>query len=116
MTDDKCAVEIEWAGGKQVFSLNSPWVRRVLDYRGINGSPPAACLARFQSDQYSLDDIERVIELGALGGGMGEREVEAMLDAHVRGQPVAPNAVLANQILAALFVGTATPETEKEAA
>lgn len=108
MTDDTCAREITWAGGTHRFTLNHTWVRNVLAFRGIpgpNGNTPAACLSRFDGANYSTDDVERIIELGLIGGGMPEREVEALLDAHVRSQPIAPNAIIAGEVLSALFIG-----------
>ncbi len=110
MTDDKCARVINWAGGSHTFNLNHRWVRNVLSFRGIpgpNGDTPAACLARFDGGNYSIADVERIIELGLIGGGMPERDVEALLDAHVRDKPLGPNAMIAMEVLAALFVGDA---------
>lgn len=110
MSDDKCARVINWAGGTHTFNLNHPWVRDVLSFRGIpgpNGDTPAACLHRFDAGNYSIDDIERVIELGLIGAGMAERDVEALLDQHVRSKPLAANVMIATQVLAALFVGDA---------
>jgi hypothetical protein len=110
MTDDKCAREITWAGGSHTFNLNHPWVRNVLSFRGIpgpNGDTPAACLARFDAANYSIADVERIIELGLIGGGMPERDVDALLNQHVRGKPLGPNAMIAMEVLAALFVGDA---------
>ena len=110
MTDDKCARATTcWGGGPYIFNLNHPWVRNVLAYRGIRDplDTPAACLLRFEHAAYSDIDVERIIELGLIGGGMAERDVEALLDAHVRGQPLGPNAMIAMGVLAALFVGDA---------
>jgi hypothetical protein len=110
MTDDKCARVITWAGGTHAFNLNHPWVRNVISFRGIpgpNGDTPAACLSRFDAGNYTIDDIERVIELGLIGGGMPERDVDALLDAHVRSKQLAPNVLIATEVLAALFVGDA---------
>lgn len=108
MTDRECARVINWAGGTHTFNLNHPWVRNVLSFRGIpgpNGDTPAACFSRFDAGNYSIDDVERVIELGLIGGGMTKREAGTLLDAHVRGKPVAPNALIAIEVLAAMFVG-----------
>jgi hypothetical protein len=110
MTDDKCARVITWAGGTHTFNLNHPWVRNVLSFRGIpgpNGNTPAACLTRFDAGNYSIDDVERVLELGLIGGGMPERDVDALLDTHVRSKPLASNVMVAVEVLAALFVGDA---------
>src|ERR1700710_3079950 len=108
MTNDESARTITWAAGIHTFTLNHPWVRNVLSFRGIpgpNGNTPAACLSRFDAGNYSIDDVERVLELGLIGGGMSRPEACAVLTAHVRGQPLASNAMIAVQVLAALFVG-----------
>jgi hypothetical protein len=77
----------------------------VLSWRGINGSSPTAVLSRFENGDYIPSDVERVVELSLLGGGVSERDVEALLDAHVRNQPLGPNMIIAKMVLAALFVG-----------
>ncbi|SFH83716.1 GTA-gp10 family protein [Bradyrhizobium sp. cf659] len=95
-----------WASA-HTFDLNDAWVRRVISWRGINGYSPAVVLTRFLDNSYSPDDVERVIELGLIGGGMAERDVEALLSEHVRGKPLNPNLIIATRILAALFAGAA---------
>lgn len=104
----KCARTVTWAGGTDIFDLSHPWVQSVLSVRGLpglNGSTPAACLARFEGGLYSLDDCERILELGLIGGGKTRGEATKLLNEHVRGQPIAPIAPIAFEILAALFVG-----------
>ncbi|QOZ26161.1 GTA-gp10 family protein [Bradyrhizobium sp. CCBAU 51753] len=103
----KTSRELTWAGGTHVFNLGDRWVRRVLEYRGIRhpGDTPAMCAQRFEAGEYSDLDIDRVLELGLLGGGASEKDVENLLDQHVRGQPVADNATVAYAVLTALFVG-----------
>jgi hypothetical protein len=106
---DPCERSVQWGDQTYKLNLNHPWVNRVLSYRGLpgaNGNTSAACLARFDGGTYSADDVERVLELGLIGAGMPEREAEALLDAHVRGKPLAINAGFAAGALVALFVGT----------
>jgi hypothetical protein len=108
MPDNQIAREVTWAGGTHTFNLAHPWCWNVLSIRGLpgpNGAMPAACLARFHDGTYSLDDCERVIELGLIGGGLTRPEATALLNAHVRGKPIAPSALVAIGVLAALFVG-----------
>ncbi|WP_314945922.1 gene transfer agent family protein [Bradyrhizobium cosmicum] len=99
---DTTSREITWAGGTHIFDLGHPWVRRVMSYRG---PAPAGALGRFEAGSYSPVDVERLIELGLIGGGMPESDVDALLDKHVRGKPLAPNVMLASAVLSALFVG-----------
>lgn len=103
-----CARELEWPGGKHVFDLGRPWVRNVLLVRGLPGQfgdTEAACLRRFHDQVFSTDDVDRLLELGLIGGGLSREEAEKLIDQHVIGKPIAPNAVIAFEILAALFVG-----------
>lgn len=102
---DTTGREITWAGGTHMFDLGHPWVRRVISWRGINGHAPHALLTRFGAEIYSSEEVERVIELGMVGGGTSEREVDALLDAHVRGKALATNVALATAILTAFVVG-----------
>ncbi|WP_426615710.1 gene transfer agent family protein [Bradyrhizobium sp. McL0616] len=114
MTDDRCARTITWLGGTHTFNLNHPWVRRVLSWRGIpgpGGSSISAIWGRFETNNYSANDVERVMEFGLLGGGTTESEVKRLLDAHVRGKPLAPNVLIASEVLAAVFVGDANAST-----
>ncbi|TAI63460.1 gene transfer agent family protein [Bradyrhizobium sp. Leo170] len=102
---DPCARTIVWSGETYILNLSHKWVRRVLGYRGINGRPPAAVLLGFETGAYTVDDVERILELGLIGSGMDERDADKLLDQHVRGKPIAANAVIAFEVLAALFVG-----------
>lgn len=118
-----CAREIEWAGGKHVFDLSDPFVLGVIDgamqamphalilryemqkpFGGQFGDTAAAVLKRFDNAVYSPRDVERIIELGLIGGGMEARTAIALVDKHVRGQPLQRNAVVAFTVVAALFV------------
>lgn len=102
--------ELEWAGGKHVFNLNTPRIRMMLTVMGLpgaHGRTPAACLKRFEEGSYEIEDIERVIQLGLLGGGMAPRDVNDLLEQYVRFAPLAPNAELAVKILVHLFMGDA---------
>jgi hypothetical protein len=111
--DSKCARNVTWAAGTHTFDLSHPHVWKVLSIRGlpgVNGATAVACLARFDSGSYSLDDVERVLELGLIGGGASKAEADKILTDHVRGKPILPNALLAMQVLSALFVGDAQVE------
>lgn len=100
---------ITWAGGTHAFNLSHKWVVQSLAIRGLPGqfgNTPAACLQRFERGVYSPNDIERVFELGLIGGGLSQSEAVSLVANHVRGQPMAGNAVIAFELLASLFVGT----------
>lgn len=102
---DPCARTIAWGDQTYDLNLNHPWVRRVLNYRGINGKPPASLLLGFETGAYAIDDIERILELGMIGSGMLERDVDQLLAQHVRGKPIAANGAAAADLLMALYVG-----------
>lgn len=125
-TLNECARELEWSGGKHVFCLNRPDVIAVLSgdprtpkltrskagkvirlekLTGANGDTPAAALQRFDGGTYSIPDIERVLLLGLWGGGMPLPDAHDLINAHVRGKPLATNASTAFEVLAALFLG-----------
>lgn len=102
------AREITWAGGTHVFDLNhkSALLRmQVIGLPGQYGNTPAACFRRFEEGVYSIGDVERIIEWGLIGGGKTSRAASQIVDDHVRGKPLAANAILAMNVLTALFVG-----------
>ena len=102
---DPCALTITWADRTIPATLNHPWVRNVLSIRGISGKQPDLLMLAFGAGAYTIDDVERVLELGLIGAGMPEREVEQLLDAHVRRRPIGENARSAADLLAALYFG-----------
>ncbi|MBN8976150.1 MAG: gene transfer agent family protein [Rhizobiales bacterium] len=100
---------IAWAGGEHAFDLTSRRVSWMLlqsqhPFPGQYGTTPAACLKRFEESIYSPDDIERVLLIGLIGGGLSEADADAIVAEHVRGKPLAPNAAVAFEVLASLFV------------
>lgn len=104
----KCAKSINWAGGTHVFDLNSPrvaWMLGKSPFPGQFGDTPAACLRRFEESVFSPVDVERIIEMGLIGGGTGRNEAAGLVASHVRGEPIAANALIAYEILANLFTG-----------
>jgi hypothetical protein len=119
-----CARQIPFAGEVRTFNLNDPAVLATMaggqDLRnmallmrfagrspldGQYGSTPAACLKRFLEQVYSVSDVENVIALGLIGGGTATDEAFALVKEHVTGQPLAANALVASEVIAALFVG-----------
>lgn len=110
---DPCARTITWGDQTYTLNLNHRWVRNVLNYRGlpgVNGNSPAAALARFEAGIWSIEDVERVLELGLIGAGMPESEADKLLDAHVRNQPIGENAGSAAALLVALYIGVGKPD------
>lgn len=109
-----------WSGGEHVFNLNHRWVRNVLSIRGLPGdygSTPAACFKRFEQGIFSTDDVEQVIYLGLVGGGMSCAEAENLVDNHVRARPVLESSATAFSVLASLFTSAdALTDDEKEIA
>jgi hypothetical protein len=105
---DECARTVKWGEAEYNLTLNHPWVRNVLNYRGIpgeNGSSLASVTNRFETGAYSIEDVERILELGLIGGGMSEWEADALLNQHVRGQSLVENAGIAAGLVVALFIG-----------
>lgn len=105
---DECARTITWGGTAYTLTLNNLWVSRVLNYRGIpgaNGSSLAAVMNRFETGSYSIEDVERVLELGLIGGGMSEQEADALLNQHVRSKALVDNAGIAAGLVVARFLG-----------
>jgi hypothetical protein len=106
-----------WRGGEHIFNLNHRWVRNVLSIRGLpgdHGSTPAACFKRFEQGVFSTDDVEQIIYLGLVGGGLSREEADNLVDRHVRSRPVLENSATAFSVLATLF--TSPSDLEGEAA
>lgn len=108
---DPCVRSVTWGGETYSVNLNNSWVRRVLNFRGINGKPPAVLMFGFETGAYSIEDVETILELGLIGAGMSERDADQLLDAHVRDKPIVENARSAAELLSALFVGTPNDDT-----
>jgi hypothetical protein len=97
---------MKWSGGEHVFTLNHQWVRNVLSIRGLPGdygSTPAACFKRFEQGIFSTDDVERIIYLGLIGGGLSLNEADALVQKFVRLRPLLDNSSTAFSVLATLF-------------
>lgn len=124
--NNPCARQIPFAGEVRNFNLNDPTVLATIagghdmsnlsllmkfsgqrPLAGQYGDTPAACLKRFLEQVYSVSDVENVITLGLIGGGMDADDAFALVKAHVTGQPLAANALIASEVIAALFVGAA---------
>ncbi len=120
MTDTtETAKPITWAGGQHPMTLLHPWVRANLSVRGLPGdygSTPSACLKRFNEGLWSIDDVERVIELGLIGGGMARRDAADLVDKFVRSRPLMENAPVAFSVLSTLIVPPTEPAPEVEGA
>lgn len=74
-------------------------------FPGQFGDTPAAALKRFGEEVWSPTDVERIFEIGLIGGGLSRQDTAALIATHVRGQPIAANAVVAYEVLANLFTG-----------
>ena len=123
---NRCARQISFAGKVRTFNLNDPKVLAMIaggaklkqvsrmitiarlgigraPLAGQYGDTPAACHKRFLEKTYSATDVENVITLGLIGGGMAEDEAFALVDEHVVGKPLDANALIASETIAALF-------------
>ena len=117
---NRCARQISFAGKVRTFNLNDPKVlamiaggaklkqvsRMITIARlGIGRAPLAGQYGdtRFLEKIYSATDVENVITLGLIGGGMAEDEAFALVDEHVVGKPLDANALIASETIAALF-------------
>ncbi|SFN02463.1 Phage tail tube protein, GTA-gp10 [Bradyrhizobium sp. Rc3b] len=125
-TINPCARQIKFAGEVRTFNLNDSTVLATIaggqDLRNLQllmkfggrrplggqfGDTPAACLRRFLEQVYSVSDIENVIALGLIGGGMAADEAFQLVKEQVTGKPLAGNALIASEVISALFVGAA---------
>lgn len=118
-TKNPCARTFHFAGEERVFNLNDPAVISVIEgghdlnnfalIMKFSSKPafgsPAAALKRFINSEYTVADIENTIALGLVGGGMAVEDAFALVAEHVTGKPLAANALIASEVLAALFVG-----------
>jgi hypothetical protein len=107
MTDiTKAPKPMKWSGGEHAMTLNHPWVRNVLSIRGLPGdygTTPSACFKRFEEGVFSTDDVERIIYLGLIGGGLSLSEADALVLRFVRSRPIMENHTVAVSVLATLF-------------
>lgn len=101
-------MNITWAGGTHNFDLRAPRVRWMLSdaqhpFPGQYGSTPAAAMKRFDESVFSPDDVERVLKLGLIGGGLSETEADAVIAEHVHGKAMGPSANTAFAVLSTYF-------------
>lgn len=99
---------INWSGGSHTFDLADKRAAirlQVIGLPGQYGNTAAAAFRRFEEGAYSVHDVERLIEWGLIGSGMPSPDAKQIIEQHVSGKPLAPNAMLAMNILTALFVG-----------
>jgi len=119
------ARQLKFAGKVRTFNLNDPRVLAMISggahlkrvarmiticrlgigrapLAGQYGDTPAACHRRFLEKVYSATDVENVIALGLIGGGMAEDEAFALVDEHVANKPLEANALIASETIAAL--------------
>jgi hypothetical protein len=107
-----CAREITWAGGTHTFNLaNKHAMFRLEGTWGFGGGQVkpqdavAARLWRLENQAFSTSDVADVIYAGLIGGGHNWSQAQQLVEKHVENQPVAANALVAHEILEALFVG-----------
>ncbi|ABE62926.1 conserved hypothetical protein [Nitrobacter hamburgensis X14] len=116
--------QLQFAGKVRTFNLNDPRVLAMIlggaklkqvakmvtiarlgigraPLAGQYGDTPEACHKRFLEQVYSVTDVENVIALGLIGGGMAEDEAFALVDEHVSGKPLSANALIASETIAA---------------
>jgi hypothetical protein len=119
------ARQFKFAGEMRTFNLNDPKVLAMIaggaklknvarmvtiarlgigraPLAGQYGDTPAACHRRFVEKVYSALDVENVIALGLIGGGVPEDKAFMLVDEHVAGKPLEANALIASEIIAAL--------------
>jgi len=85
--------------------------QRQAPFPGQYGDTPAACLRRFDEGVYSPTDIEAIFRIALIGGGLSENEADRLVSQHVRGEPIAENAVIAANVLYNLFTGAENVST-----
>ncbi|GAB1716200.1 MAG: hypothetical protein NTAFB05_12420 [Nitrobacter sp.] len=128
-TTNPSARQIKFAGKTRTFNLNDPKVLAMIaggaklknvarmvtiarlgigraPLAGQYGDSPAACHRRFVEKVFSALDVENVIALGLIGGGMPEDKAFELVDEHVAGKPLEANALIASEVIAALVAGT----------
>ncbi|MDB5630432.1 MAG: hypothetical protein JWQ51_2772 [Tardiphaga sp.] len=119
----ECGRWLKWPGGEHNFDLGSSRAIQILNGQMFGGMPiafmtlgdgflagqfgstPAACLKRFQQEVYSIRDVEHVLQCGLYGAGMAADDAVAVVKRAMVGKPLGPNAAIAYEVLAALFIG-----------
>ncbi|CEG09487.1 hypothetical protein BN961_02913 [Afipia felis] len=101
-------MNITWTGGTHNFDLRAPRIRWLLaeaqhPFPGQFGSTPAAAMKRFDESVFSPDDVERVLRLGLIGGGMPSAEADDLIAEHVHGHALGPSANTAFAVLSTYF-------------
>ena len=95
-------ITLGWADGEYLFRL--AWAQ-LLALQEACDAGPQHILDRLCGRQWRLQDVEQVLFLGLVGGGMDRAEARRLMRAHVHDQPLAENLLVAQAVLAAALLG-----------
>ena len=120
------SVVLEWPGGEHKFALRCGEIEiletEARNGRGGNGIGLGSIWTRVMGGEWFISDINSIIRLGLIGGGMGEVEARRMVRDYVENKPISdlsnlgPNCPLglARAVLAAAIIGVEDTVADEE--
>lgn len=120
MSSIDAQVTLKWANGNHTFRLG--WGEIIMLQEECNAGP-FEILMRLSRGTWRIQEIDAIIRLGLIGGGMTPSEALSLTEKYVRARPPMENLVFARGILGVAVQGNpdeapgkdpAAPETETE--
>lgn len=72
----RAEVTMEWPGGEHTFRLTVPMV---LELERIGNAPFGVIFNRVQRGEYAIEDVQQVVRLGLIGGGMAPADASRLM-------------------------------------
>lgn len=95
-------ITLGWADGEYLFRL--AWAQLAALQEAVDAGPQHV-LDRLLQRHWRVQDVEQVILLGLIGGGMEPARARGLVKTWVHDQPFAENLLVAQAVLSAAIVG-----------
>lgn len=95
-------ITLTWADDDYTFRLP---IKQLMELQELCDAGPSYTMARLQQGTWTVQDVRETIRLGLIGGGMEADKALRLVRNYVDDEPLLPNAMTAEAIIAAAIVG-----------